>query len=133
MQFGLTKIGLAGLLLSFAVVAQSQAVEINFEKDQGYVIADEQGHGGNLSGQPTTGTMWSKTKANEIRIMADASGNQVAQVPTGGNGMFYKFNPTDNDLGGASSIRQAPRWLSAWMNWRPIPGVSADDAPTTYR
>lgn len=91
---------LAGFILALIFNSSASAVEITFEKDQGYIAADEQGHDGNLSGQPEAGTRWSKTRDNEIRITADASGNQVARVSADGKGAFYKFNPTDPDLGG---------------------------------
>lgn len=126
-----TKYQLA-LALALATPFAAQALTIGFESGEGYSA-------GNLEGQPTSGTQWTRTNApaaaNVINVASGAGvggSNGIVGVGTGGgsNFVYYGFNTTNADLG--FTFNSSSSVLQYSFDWRPTQDLDGTSASAIF-
>ena len=120
------------VLMAAALPFTAQALTIGFEEVEGY-------EAGNLAGQPSSGTQWTRTNAptaaNVINVAAGVGlGNSqgIVGVGTGGgsNFVFYGFNTTNADLG--FTFDSTSSVLQYSLDWRPTQDLDGTSASAIF-
>lgn len=130
-----SRLTLAGVLASAALLGlmlPAQAININFNADQGYSLTGGTYANGGLTGQPATGgaTKWTSTASNAgqetYRVAANSiSGSgQMLATTANGNTSFYSFTASDSDLGGAFDASASKLSFSMDVAWLERKGSS---------
>ena len=117
--------------LALMLPASAPAIIIDFETASGYSTTGGTTYAnGNLVGQPSgTGvTKWTGTTtagSDDIRVVADGGG-QVAQTTNNASTPYYRFLPSDADLGG--TFNSASSLLAYSFNVRYDTALAANGA-----